>query len=352
MTIDKLRKRKQELAQKKQELECQPQSGERALLLEIVQEELMDINAQLRTLASHKCHAARRVDAKPASVDRQQFLNWRREDLSFDDEIEQAHIQLRKETVHALTRITPRQREVLEQKLSGRSPSETAQALGIAKGTVTSLASTAKKNVRVETERALAMNRLLAGRRVLDMMETGIMEAVLLAMTPTQAGYFYLYYSEGLSNPEIARLIGCDRTAVYVPVARALRNIDVLLDGQDVLLKHPEALDELGYQAYRELCAHPELAQADISPLKQYSRRSRIDPSPPSRAPYKWTIHVQVCKRRIPPGAPPGKLRAALMECKGDLFQALVTIFSVCRYKFEQHMEIPSPSKEGGANDS
>jgi len=166
------------------------------------------------------------------------------------------------------------------------------------------------------------------------------MKAVLPVMTPTQAAYFYLYLSEGMSSSEIGKLLNCHNSNAFTEVSRALRKIDVLLDGQDVLLEHPEALDELGYQAYCALCAHPELIPAERFSPMNYSRRGRKEPTPPKRVPYRSSIHVQVCKRRRKPGEPPGKLRAALMERGGDMLPALTAVFSFCQHRFDRHMEV------------
>jgi len=336
MTIDELRKRKRELVQKKQELECMPQSGENDLLLEILSEELLDVNAQIRTLSSHKCHTPRRVDAHSVTVDRQQFINWWSEDQSFDDEIEQAHDLLRNETIRALERLPPRQREALELRLAGKTRGQIAPVLNIANESVTSLITRAKKSVRRETEDALARRRLLDKGPVLDLADAHVMEAVLLALSPAQAAYFYLYYSEGLSCPQIVKQIGYHHDTIMNEVYLGLRKLDMLLDGQDVLLLHPEALDEPGYKAYCALNTCPKLAQADISLPRMYCRRGRSDASPPRHIPHKWTLHVQISKRKMPPGTPPGKLRTALMGSGEDMLQELKTVFSVCRLQLER----------------
>lgn len=189
--------------------------------------------------------------------------------------------------------------------------------------------------MRRETESALARKRLLNKGPVLDLTNEEVLQAVLLALSPTQAAYFYLYYSEGLSCPQIVKQTGFHRSTILTEVYLALRKIDALLDGQDVLLLHPEALDEPGYKAYCELTARPELVQVNSLP-RLYCRRGRQDTSPPRSIPQKWTFHVQICERRMAPGTPPGRLRAALMERDEDMFQTLTAVFSVCRYKFEQ----------------
>lgn len=356
MTIDELRKRKQELARQKYELECQPPDKRDALALAIVSEELWDILEQIKALTpSAKAGKAKRA-ATPGYgfvLDRQQFLNWQARENSLDDVISQGHVRLREETLRALDRLPPRQREVLELEMTtpGCSPMERAQSLGIARGSLYNRTYIAKKNLRAESQKALEIARLLDGKRILDLSEAGIMKAVLLAITPSQAAYFYLYYSEGMSAPKISKLTGVRRSTVTTEISRALRRIDILLNGRDVILEHPEALDILGYTAYCELHTHPELAQENSFVPEPYNRWGRQDPTPPRRPPYKCTIHAQVFRRRISPDTPPGKLRAALMGHGEEIIPALTDVFAFCQYRLEQNIE-PPPSFVGAENDN
>lgn len=209
MTIDELRKRKRELALKKYELECQPPDERDALALAIVSEEFWDVLEQLKAIDPPSQPRKQKTTVTPGYdfvLNRQQFLKWQAEEQSFDEVIAQGHAQLRNETVCALDRLPPRQREVLELKLAGCSAGENARILGIARSSFYNRSYAAQRNVRIEAKKALAINRLLDGKRVLDLTDSNVIRTVLRAMTPSQAAYFYLYYSDGLSTPQIAKL--------------------------------------------------------------------------------------------------------------------------------------------------
>jgi len=185
-------------------------------------------------------------------------------------------------------------------KLAGCSAGENARILGMARSSFYNRSYAAQRNVRIEAKKALAINRLLDGKRVLDLTDSNVIRTILRAMTPSQAAYFYLYYSEGLSTPQIAKLCGLNRSTVISGVSRALKNIDILLRGQDVLLQHPEALNEPSYKVYCELRAHPEIVQLITPSPKPCNCRDQRDPTPPCRNPYKCTIHVRVSRRKNP----------------------------------------------------
>ncbi len=125
-----------------------------------------------------------------------------------------------------------------------------------------------------------------------------------------------------------------------------MRNIGNLLGGQDAILEHPEALDELAYQAYCELGDHPELVPEGIHiphtalPPKQRGRKSKS----PIPLPAEISIRVRGERRRKrgkPPGKPPGKLLSALLERRearpgGSVFQWLTAVFAAFRRKLKK----------------
>lgn len=332
---------------------CLPQDKRDALALAIISEELWDVLEQIKALTpSAKAGKAKRtVDTGYAGLvlDRQQFRNWQAEEASPGDDIPQGsarlHTQLRKEMLCALHRLPPRQREVLkleidmDMKMMGCSPKKCAEKLGIDTKRYYLISYRATKSLRAESEKALEITRLLDGRRTLDLTEAGVMKAVLQAITPRQAAYFYLYYSEGLDASKISKLTGVHRASVSTGIARALRRLDVLLNGRDVILEHPEALDTLGYSTYRELRDHPEPVQASSSAPKRCDRWKRPELAPPKRVPYRCTLHVRVFQRKLSPDTPPGKLRAALMEHGEEILPALAEVFAFCQHKFERNME-------------
>ncbi len=77
MTIEELRARKRELmARRQNELALEASGQGDSLALFMVNEELMDINAQLRTLAPRHRIGARRVADGAYHADRRQYEAW------------------------------------------------------------------------------------------------------------------------------------------------------------------------------------------------------------------------------------------------------------------------------------
>lgn len=343
MTIDELRARKRELqARKRYELELQSRGEGDNLALFMVREELGDVNDQLRALTAGRRQRGGQTAAADYTKDRQQYLDWRREDTALDGEIGEGRARLAAAAVHGLDLLTPRQREMIKLYLDGRSGKEIAALLGVNKSTVSRSIAKAKKKLREEAERAMTEARLRGEEALVDLANPEALRAVTLAMTPKQTVYFYLYYSECLSLREIGELTGTHFSSITRTIRRAMRNIGNLLGGQDAILEHPEALDELAYQAYCELGDHPELVPEGIHiphtalPPKQRGTRAKV------RIPLPAEISIRVRgKRRRKRGKPPGKLLSALLERwaarpGGSVFQWLTAVFEACRKKLKK----------------
>ncbi len=343
MTIDELRARKRELlARKRHELELQARGEGDNLALFMVREELGDVNDQLRALTAGRRQRGGQTAAVDYTKDRQQYLDWRREDTALDGEIDEGRARLTAAAVHGLDLLTPRQRELLELYLSGRNIPQIAGDLGVNKSTVSRSIALAKKKLREEAERAMTEARLRGEEALVDLANPEALRAVMLAMTPKQTVYFYLYYSECLSLREIGELTGTHFSSITRTIRRAMRNIGNLLGGQDAILEHPEALDELAYQAYCELGDHPELVPEGIHiphtalPPKRRGRKSKS----PIPLPAEISIRVRG-ERRRKRGKPPGKLLSALLERRearpgGSVFQWLTAVFAAFRRKLKK----------------
>lgn len=232
MTIDELRARKRELlARKRYELELQARGEGDNLALFMVREELGDVNDQLRALTAGRRQRGGRTAAADYTKDRQQYLDWRREDTALDGEIGEGRARLAAAAVQGLDLLTPRQREMIKLYLDGQSGKEIAALLGVNKSTVSRSIAKAKKKLREEAERAMTEARLRGEEALVDLANPEALRAVMLAMTPKQTVYFYLYYSECLSLREIGELTGTDHAAICRTLRRALRNVSTLLGG-------------------------------------------------------------------------------------------------------------------------
>ncbi len=343
MTIDGLRARKRELlARKKYELELQARGEGDNLALFMVNEELLDVADQLRALTAGRRKAGGKTSAGRA-VDHQQYLNWRQEDREAEDN--GARSRAGRAAVEGLDLLPRRQREVLERYLAGENIPAIAAALGVNRSTVSRTLSRAKKRLREETGRALAEARLREDGTEVDLRDGTAAKAVLLALTPKQTAYFYLYYSERLTLREIEALTGTDHAAVCRALRRALRNIGALLGGEPAVLEHPEALDELAYQAYCRLEDHPELLSAGGPVLKPY----RPPKGKPPRGKKRHILPMEAVSVRVQrerAKKPPGKLLAALLarrEKGASLFRRLEAAFTALLEGLRRKQKTPFP---------
>ena len=343
MTIEELRARKRELlARKKYELDLQARGEGDNLALFMVREELGDVNDQLKALTVGRRNRGPQAAASDYTKNRQQYLDWRREDTALDGEIDEGRARLKAAAVHGLELLTPRQREKFELYLSGKNIPQIAGDLGINKSTVSRSIALAKKKLREETERAMTEAKLRGDSARVDLLDPAALKAVMLALTPKQMVYFYLYYSEWLTLREIGELTGINHTAICRTIRRALRNIGTLMGGQDAILENPEALDEVAYQVFCELDLHPELVPEGVRILRVAAPRKRGEQKGPSRVPALANISVLVrgrYSRKM--RRPPGKLLSALLERRearpgGSVFQWLTAVFAAFRRKLKK----------------
>ena len=329
MTIDQLRDRRRELLdRKKQEQERQAAGHGDNMALFMVQEELMDVNAQLRTLMPRHRIGHRRSDGDYAP-NRQQYIDWDRDNMALDDEIEDGRKAMLQAVTQSLDILSPRQREILDLRQAGLSIKAIAAKLGLNTSTVSRTLRRAKARVLAETERAMQQRRLQAERPAcLDMADPATALVILAALTAKQAVYLYLYYAEWLSLREIAALTGTDHSTILRTIQRALRNIGVVLGYQVSVLENRDALDDLAYRLYCEIRdidsivpeGHrpPREPPREPSPPPERERREEMaEPRPPLtiRTSSGRSEQVQAIGRHRPTGsARRGKLLTALLD--------------------------------------
>lgn len=265
MTIDELRSRHRELlARKKEELALQAEGRGDNMALFMVQEELLEVNAQLRALTPQHRVGNRRVSHSEYLPDRQQYMDWNRENQSLDDEIEDGRQAMLKAVTRSWEVLTPKQRQIMELSQAGATQEQIAIRLGVNKSTVSRTLGRAKRFMREEAERSLQEQKLDA--RHLDMADPATAKVILSAMTPKQAVYLYLYYSEWLSLREISELTKTDHSTIYRTICRALRNIGSVLGYQETVLENVDALDDLAYQLYSEIQDQDDIVPPEMRP--------------------------------------------------------------------------------------
>lgn len=161
MTIEELRSRHRELlARKKEELALQAEGRGDNLALFMVQEELLEVNAQLRALTPQRRVGGRRISHSDYLPDHQQFMDWDRENHSLDDEIEDGHQAMLRAVTRSWEVLTPKQRQIMELSQAGATQEQIAIRLGVNKSTVSRTLGRAKRSMREETERSLQEQKL------------------------------------------------------------------------------------------------------------------------------------------------------------------------------------------------
>lgn len=258
---------------------------------------------------------------------------------SGDESDGQERQRLRQTAIDSLHALNPRQRETLTLYASGLSGRQIAQQLGVGPSSVSRTLARARKKaerlilLRRQGQRTLdAREAATGGKGPLEAAETAdlrnreALEGVVAAMTHKQLLYFCLYYAEGLTLREIEDLVGTDFTAVSRTVRRALVKLDQLFGGENVTLRHPEALDEAAWLAWRELEEHPELVPERAREVLRRGRRptaARRREVTPLAEPSTVVLRTE----KAAPGKLLELLRAKAGEGKAGLLRWLEEVF-------------------------
>lgn len=343
MTIDELKARKQELmARKKYELELQERGEGDNMALFMVNEELLDVNAQLRALApagkrpkfgrrGRTVHASYGDRGGPLVSDRQQFIDWARQDS--DEDAAESRIALRKMLRSELESVTGRQRQVLLMYAEGLRVTDIARQLRIDKSTASRTLQRAKKNIAHIMETRTALDKLRDENR-LDMADPKAVQLLMGVLTAHQAVCFYLYYSEWLSIRQIGELLYVDHSTICRTIQRAVARINDILGGGIGILDNIEGVDDVVFSIYRGLSAEcdelPPVVRGHFSaePSADYVAKTRRAWGTVAPA---ITPRFQICGN---PGARHGQLDP---DQHGYLFQALQKRYEGIRLKHHGH---------------
>ena len=264
MTINELRARKQELlARKKYEMELQEQGQGDNFALFMVNEELLDVNAKIRALSPARgVGRSGRVTHSEFSSDKQQFIDWTREDAV--QELDEARLMMRDMLRTGIASITGRQREILLLWSDGLKQTAIAERLGIDHSTVCRMLKRAQYNVKQLTEARMTVERLRDDNK-LDVSDPEVGKVIISALTPHQAVCFYLYYSERMSVREVGQLLQIDHSTIVRTIQRALARISDVLGDSINILENVEDLDDLVFLIYCNLRDRYE----DLPPVVQ-----------------------------------------------------------------------------------
>lgn len=270
MTIEELRERKKELmAQKKEQLELQEQGKGDNFTLFFINEELLDVSAQLRALMPSKRVGRNRTSSSAFASDHQQFVDWTRQDA--EEEADDARAEMRRLVQTGIDALSYRQREVLLLWCGGMGVNEIAAKLGVDKSTASRTLNRAKTAAAKVCGTRLEIDRLRDGN-MLDLSNQEVAKILLSALTPHQAVCFYLYFAECLTLRQIGDLLGVDHSSIGRTTQRAIARINDVLGCEVDILDNAEGLDEVVFAIYCGLCEQSDSLPPAVTSRIKYKR--------------------------------------------------------------------------------
>lgn len=177
-------------------------------------------------------------------------VRWTDLDIDPDDEDKKA--RLMRCLKRGKAACSPRQQEMLDLFLQGKSIREIAEATGVDKTTVSRTLKRAKKTIN-EIEGAMRNEERAEARGVIDFSSREVAEDILSSLTETQAVYLYLYYGEWLSLRDIGELLDKSHVSVCNGIHRAVKRIrEKYNDNEDLMLCGVEDLEPMLYEIYQQ----------------------------------------------------------------------------------------------------
>lgn len=338
MTAKELKERRRELqARKREALRLKEQGEADNFTLFFIEEELLDINAQLRRLTGGKRIGKRTtsMDGSRFTVDRALYVQWI-EAQGEETEICREGDILRRVLRNAGSTLTEKQLCYLEHWSRGEPMERIARENGVAESTVSRTIQRGKAKLQAAAERETFVQRTEG--EMLDLRREAVAKAMLDALTAKQAMYLYLYYGEWMSLREIADLLGLSS---HQTVLRSIHNALGALAGK---LPFPagttidfRGLGELLYGVYQQMepdeflppPAQETLKKINHAPRKAAKRRNYI---PMTDLPHIAAQSGAEAENVWMPAGKhgwqePGKLLQALLErrraqmCRADLLR-------------------------------
>lgn len=255
MTIEALRARRAQLrAQKQKEQALLEQGQGDNMALFMVNEELLEVNAQIRSLSGTQRRIGHRntsADAAKLSVDRALYRAWaQRQGVEEETCSRKAMLQQILDGCEDL--LTEKQLLYLTMWSTGDSMEAIGARYGVCTSTVSRVIRNAKRCLQAAAEVQEAAQQLDV--RQIDMSDPGAARRILAALTAKQAVYLYLYYGEWLSLRQIADLVGISsHQSVMVSIHAGLRNLGLVFGCNALTLRNMGALDELAWSVYQTM---------------------------------------------------------------------------------------------------
>ena len=265
---DILARKKTVLSMRHAELEAQERGEGDSFNLFMLNEELADLNAQLRALRGAPRSGGH--TNSQLSMDHGQYVEWLAADR--DEDMHEAHRVYIDALKSGAEVLTERQRELFELWQDGMSVTELAEQFGVDKSTVSRTLARSKTHMREEAER-LTKQLQMDSLTLFDLADRDVAKVILSCLTSHQAVCIYLYYGEWLNLRDCGELLGVDHTAVLRTVQRGLSSIQNTLRCGAFTLDNADALSELAYELYLEQGPPDEEKPLHAAKRKLWARR-------------------------------------------------------------------------------
>lgn len=202
-------------------------------------------------------------------------VRWTDLDIDPDDEDKKA--RLMRCLKRGKAACTPRQQEMLDLFLQGKSLAEIAKATGVDKTTVCRVLKRAKKTIN-EIEASMRNEERAKARGGIDFSSREVAEDILSSLTETQAVYLYLYYGEWLSLRDIGKLLDKNFTTVCKCIHRAVKRIrEKYNDNEGLILYGVDALEPMLYEIYQQ----PDIEYLVPQRAKDAAKRAYVNRKSP-----------------------------------------------------------------------
>lgn len=252
MTLDELKTRHRELlARKREELALQDKGEGDNMALFMVEEELLEVNAQIRALTPGKRIGTKggHLRGDDYTYGRKQLKDWLETQNEPDEDVLDTRTIMKETLAEARSLMTKRQWEMFELWTTGMNATRIGEKLNVE----TSTATRTLKRAKTRLQDAVSIRGIAEGHMeeiTLDMSETSVCKVVLSCITITQVVYLYLYFGEYLSCIEIAKLLNCNVSTVSRAIHRGLDGISHSLNVPHIQLENMNTLGEVAYQFY------------------------------------------------------------------------------------------------------
>lgn len=271
-TIEELKERRKWLNEQKKIEEA---NGGNSFQLFMIKEELLDINAKLRSMTAGHRVGSKFVskDGAASTVDKLLYKQWMEQ--QDNDDVCNQHDILKQVLANSKDILTVKQYQYLQAWATGLTLEKVGQEYGVSKSVVSRTVQRGRRRLQEYADKSTQFASADVVQYSLSDKE--IAQAILKIVTPKQAMYLYLYYAEWLSLREIADLVGVSHTVVLKSIHRALAKIGKYLpdSNSDVVFTNILDLDDMIYNIYQTMSADELVPESEMEILNKVNSKPK-----------------------------------------------------------------------------